>query len=55
MKKYTKEGHFAPGSMLPKVLAGIKFAESKSGRKTIITSLDKAEEALKGLSGTIIQ
>lgn len=55
MKQYSKEGHFAPGSMLPKVLAGIRFAESKEGRKTIITSLDKVSEALKGLSGTIIE
>lgn len=55
MKKYVEEGHFAPGSMLPKVLAGIKFVESKPERKTIITSLDKAEEALKDLSGTIIK
>ena len=55
MKQYSKEGHFAPGSMLPKVLAGIRFAESKKGRKTIITSLDKVNEALKGLSGTIIE
>lgn len=55
MKQYSKEGHFAPGSMLPKVLAGIRFAESKEGRKTIITSLDKVNEALKGLSGTIIE
>lgn len=55
MKQYTKEGHFAPGSMLPKVLAGIRFAESKPGRKTIITSLEKVNESLKGLSGTIIE
>lgn len=55
MKQYTKEGHFAPGSMLPKVLAGIRFAESKPGRKTIITSLENVNEALKGLSGTIIE
>lgn len=54
MKSYLGQGHFAPGSMLPKVLAGIRFVESKPGRKTIITSLDKAEEALKGISGTTI-
>ncbi len=54
MRQYLAEGHFAPGSMLPKVLAGIKFAESKFGRKTIITSLDKAKEALMDLGGTQI-
>ena len=55
MKQYTKEGHFAPGSMLPKVLAAIRFAQSKAGRKTIITSLEKVNDSLKGLSGTIIE
>ncbi|NMA86673.1 MAG: carbamate kinase, partial [Tissierellia bacterium] len=43
------------GSMLPKVLSAIRFVESRSGRKAIITSLDMAEEALKGTAGTIIQ
>ena len=55
MKQYSTEGHFAPGSMLPKVEAGIRFVESKTGRKTIITSLEKVTESLKGLSGTIIE
>lgn len=55
MKKFAEQGHFAPGSMLPKVLAGISFVESKVGRKTIITSLDKVNEALKGLGGTSIE
>lgn len=54
VKKYIKEGQFAKGSMLPKVMAALKFAESKKGRKAIIASLDKAELALKGESGTII-
>lgn len=53
-EKYIKEGHFAPGSMLPKVKAGVKFANSLNGRKTIITALDKVEEALKGKTGTVI-
>ncbi|QSX05415.1 carbamate kinase [Sedimentibacter sp. zth1] len=53
-KKYMEEGHFAPGSMLPKVQAAIKFAESKSGRKAVITSLNKAQDSLSGNSGTII-
>lgn len=53
-RKYIAEGHFAPGSMLPKVEAAVKFVESKLGRKAIITSLDKAVEALRGLAGTTI-
>lgn len=54
-KTYIKEGHFAPGSMLPKVEAAVKFALSKPGRKAIITSLDKAVEALEGRAGTVVE
>jgi carbamate kinase len=53
-RKYISEGHFAPGSMLPKVEAAIKFAESKPGRKALITSLDRALDALGGKTGTTI-
>ena len=49
-----EEGHFASGSMLPKIEAALKFAESKPGRKAIITSLDKAVDALAGNDGTWI-
>lgn len=52
--KYMEEGQFAPGSMLPKVKAAVKFAKSKPGRKCLIASLDKAKQALAGESGTII-
>ena len=53
-RQYIAEGHFAPGSMLPKVQAAIKFAESKPGRKALITSLEKAKEGIEGKTGTII-
>lgn len=52
--KYIEEEQFAPGSMLPKVQAAIKFAESKKGRNAVIASLEKAKEALTGQSGTIV-
>lgn len=55
MKQYAQEGQFAPGSMLPKVEAAIKFAESKPGRKTLITLLEKAKEGLSGKTGTLIE
>ena len=55
MKQYDQEGQFAPGSMLPKVEAAIKFAESKPGRKTLITLLEKAKEGLSGKTGTLIE
>jgi carbamate kinase len=52
--KYIEEGHFAKGSMLPKVEASLKFATSKKGRKSLITSLKKAKDAIEGKTGTII-
>jgi carbamate kinase len=51
-KELAAQGHFAPGSMLPKVQACVQFAESKKGRVAIITSLDKALQALHGDTGT---
>ncbi len=54
-EKYIEEGHFAPGSMLPKVIAAVNFAKSRPGRKSIITSLYKATEALDGKCGTVIE
>lgn len=53
-EKYIEEGHFAPGSMLPKVKAAISFAESKEGRKALITSLEKASAGIAGQTGTRI-
>lgn len=53
-KQYIKEGHFAPGSMLPKIEAALNFVESKPGRVAIITSLDKAVDAIEGCAGTTI-
>ena len=53
-KKYIAEGQFAPGSMLPKVEAAVKFAESKPGRVALITLLEKAREGIRGETGTRI-
>ncbi|MBQ8917824.1 MAG: carbamate kinase, partial [Oscillospiraceae bacterium] len=52
--KYCEEGHFAPGSMLPKVQAAMKFVRTNPGKQAIITSLDKAIDALEGKTGTVI-
>ena len=52
--EYSEQGQFAPGSMLPKVRACVQFAESKKGRVALITSLDKALQALNGETGTRI-
>ena len=54
-KRYMAQGHFAPGSMLPKIEAAVKFVESKPGRVSISTSHDKAVEALNGSAGTTLR
>lgn len=53
-KKYMDEGHFAPGSMLPKVQAAVDFAASKDGRSALITLLEKAKNGIAGETGTVI-
>ena len=50
---YLKEGHFAPGSMKPKITAAVRFLRA-GGKKVIITSPQKVSEALKGRGGTEI-
>lgn len=52
--RYIEEGQFAPGSMLPKVEAAMKFVRTYPHKKAIITSLDKAIDALEGKTGTVI-
>ncbi len=51
---YIGQNQFARGSMLPKVQAAIKFAESKPGRTCLITLLEKARDGIDGKTGTRI-
>lgn len=53
-ENYIEEGHFAAGSMLPKIQAAVKFVKNNKKRKTIITSLYKVIDALDGKTGTVI-
>ncbi|MCI6730882.1 MAG: carbamate kinase [Lachnospiraceae bacterium] len=53
-EQYISEGHFAPGSMLPKVQAGVEFAASAPGRTSLITLLEKARDGVNGKTGTRI-
>ena len=53
-RQYCREGHFAPGSMLPKVQAAMAFAASKPGRRALITLLEKARDGIEGRTGTVI-
>ncbi|MBA3052203.1 MAG: carbamate kinase [Candidatus Omnitrophota bacterium] len=52
-KKYMAEGHFAKGSMLPKIQAVIKFFEN-GGKEALITCPEKIGEAMDGKTGTWI-
>ena len=51
LKQYVLEGHFAPGSMLPKVQAVIGFLEN-GGEKAVITNPEALEEAMAERTGT---
>ena len=53
-QKYMDEGQFAPGSMLPKVQAAVRFAQSAPGRTALITLLEKARDGIAGRTGTAI-
>ena len=53
-KKYIADGEFAPGSMLPKVEAALRFAQSGEGRTALITLLEKAKDGVAGKTGTRI-
>ena len=53
VEKYLEEGHFGVGSMEPKIKSAIYFLEHY-GKKVVLTSLEKLEDALKGNSGTTI-
>lgn len=52
---YIAQGQFAPGSMLPKVQAAVQFAQSKPGRKALITALEKARDGIEGKTGTLVR
>jgi carbamate kinase len=54
MRQYAGEGHFAPGSMGPKVAAMIGFVEA-TGKRALLCHLDELEAALAGEAGTAIR
>ena len=53
IERYIEEGHFKPGSMLPKMKAVVSFLE-KGGEKAIVTCPEKIKDALLGKTGTHI-
>jgi carbamate kinase len=54
MREYAAAGHFASGSMGPKVEAAVRFVEA-GGTRSVITSLQRIREAVHGSAGTIIE
>ncbi len=54
LDEYIAQDHFAPGSMLPKVLAAKNFVANNPKGKAIITSLEQAKAAIEGNEGTVI-
>jgi carbamate kinase len=54
LRAYALEGHFAGGSMGPKVEAAVRFVEAGGGR-AVITSLGRIADAVQGEAGTIIE
>ena len=49
------EGHFAPGSMLPKVQAAMAVRRAPSpAARALITLLEKARDGIEGRTGTVI-
>ncbi|MFA6493905.1 MAG: carbamate kinase, partial [Candidatus Paceibacterota bacterium] len=53
-KKYIKEGHFAEGSMKPKIEAAVQFLTGGKKRKVLITDAASLTKAMKGGAGTWI-
>lgn len=53
-ERYAADGHFLAGSMGPKMASAIKFVE-EGGTRAIISSLDRAKDALDGKTGTTIR
>lgn len=49
---YLEEGHFAAGSMMPKVQAAVNFVSNSENRIAIISNLSKTKAAMKGKTGT---
>jgi carbamate kinase len=52
-EKYIADGHFAPGSMLPKIQSALRFLRN-GGRKVIITAPEYIKEAVLSGKGTHI-
>jgi carbamate kinase len=52
-RQYIEEGHFANGTMKPKIDAALQFIDN-GGESVLITSIENFENALKGGTGTVV-
>lgn len=53
-RKLLDEGHLSAATTMPKLEAAVNFVSAAPGRRAIITCLDKALDAVKGKTGTVI-
>jgi carbamate kinase len=54
LRVYAGMGHFAAGSMGPKVEAAVRFVEA-GGKRAVISSLDRIADAVRGEAGTVVE
>jgi carbamate kinase len=54
LRRLQEDGHFASGSMGPKVEAALRFVEG-GGARSAITSLQRITDAVHGRAGTVIE
>ena len=54
LRALAAAGHFASGSMGPKVEAALRFVET-GGRRAVITALDEITAAAAGRTGTVVE
>jgi len=54
LKTWYKQGHFPPGTMGPKIQAALRFLQ-RGGKRVVITSLNRLEDAINEEWGTIIK
>ena len=54
LRGHADDGHFASGSMGPKVEAAARFVE-RGGRRSVITSLEHLGDAVAGRAGTVVE
>lgn len=55
LEQYISEEQFAPGSMLPKIEATMKFVKNKPESQAVVTSLENLQSLIESGAGTVIE